>query len=108
MLGRRGRDRRNGVPPPRLANRGRGRERNSYRGDRDRDRSGFNDRGGFGDRSSYNDRSNFNGEEDWDAEVSAGDLREQRRNERDRGYAGDRGRGRGRGGGLLNFYIFIA
>ena len=104
---RRGRDRRNGGPPPRLANRGRGRERNNYRGDRDRERSGFNDRGGFGDRGGfndvgrYNDRNSYeqNGEEDWDAEMAGGnEMREQRRGDRDRGGFGDRGRGRGRGG----------
>lgn len=81
---RRGRDRRNGGPPPRLA-RGRGRDRNHFGGG-----------GGVGNRD--RDRSNFNGEpereEDWDTEPIS-DSRDRRP---ERGQFGERGRGRGRGG----------
>ncbi|KAL8577437.1 hypothetical protein ACOMHN_048072 [Nucella lapillus] len=98
---RRGRDRRNGGPPPRLANRGRGRERNNYRGDRDRDRGGFGSRN-YGDQNerstSYNEVEAVNGEEDWGAEILANreqhttkDYREKRV-DRDRGFGGDRDR----------------
>ncbi|KAK7475145.1 hypothetical protein BaRGS_00033637 [Batillaria attramentaria] len=78
---RRGRDRRNGGPPPRLA-RGRGRDRNF---------------GGSGGGNRDRDRSNFNGEQereaDWDAEPI--DTHNRRP---ERGQFGERGRGRGRGG----------